>query len=182
MTAAVIGHHDPDAIMAVFPADHLIEPVDTFQRIVSRGFDLVECSCKALVTFGIEPDSPSTAYGYLELGTRLEDHAWLLQQFHEKPNLETARGYYELGPSRYLWNSGMFVWHTETILDCIRRYVPAAFERILRIADAWGKPERATVLRQIYGEMPRISIDYGVLEPASRDDRVWLAALPMRLD
>ena len=132
----------------------------------------MEQSRDSLVTFGIEPDSPSTAYSYLELRTQLGEHAQVLQRFHEKPNLETARGYYELGPVRYLWNSRMFVRHSETILECIRRYVPAAFERIPRIAHAWDQLEPAPVLRQMYGELPKISIDCGLPEPASRDNRV----------
>jgi mannose-1-phosphate guanylyltransferase len=181
LSAAVISARDPGAIMAVFTADHLIEPVDVFRRIVSRGFELVEQNRGTLVTFGIEPESPSTGYGYLELGDRLGEDAWTLRKFQEKPDLETARGYYDLGPSRFLWNSGMFVWRTETILDCIRRYAPATLERIRRIAEAWDTAERAAVLDRSYGELPKISIDYSVLEPASRDPLVNLAAIPMRL-
>jgi mannose-1-phosphate guanylyltransferase len=181
VSAAVIRRRDPGAVMAVFTADHLIEPFDVFQRTVSLGYELVERHPDTLLTFGIEPNSASTGYGYLELGEPRDRVAFSLQQFHEKPDSETARTYFEAGPARYLWNSGMFVWRVSTILDCIRRYVSAMFGRIERIADAWDTPERDAVLDSTYGELQKISIDYAVMEPASRDASVRVAVIPMQL-
>lgn len=181
VSAAVIGRRDPEAVMAVFTADHLIEPADVFREIVARGYDLVERHPDTLVTFGIEPDCASTGFGYLELGEPRDEGAFSLRKFQEKPALAIAQEYFAAGPSRYLWNSGMFVWRVSTILDCIRRYHPESFDRFQRIAAAWDTPARDVVLRGMYGELEKISIDYAVMEPASRDASVRVAAIPMRL-
>jgi mannose-1-phosphate guanylyltransferase len=179
--AAVLAAQDPEAVIAVFTADHLIEPVTEFQRIVSKGFELVEANPETLVTFGIEPTGASTAYGYLELGEALSGEARLLRQFREKPDAETAARYVEEGPEKYLWNSGMFVWRAGTLLDCIRRYEPEVHEGLVRIGNAWATPQGEAVLQEVYPGLKKISVDYAVMEPASRDPLVKLAAVPMRL-
>lgn len=104
-----------------------------------------------------------------------------MKQFQEKPDIETAQKYFAAGPDRYLWNSGMFIWRVSTILNCIRRYVPESFDRFVGIAAAWDTPERDAVLRSMYSELPKISIDYAVMEPASRDASVSVAAIPTQL-
>ena len=179
--AAVIARRDPEAVIAVFTADHLIEPVDEFQRIVSNGYALVEQHPDTLLTFGIAPDTPSTAYGYLELGEELGSGARRVSRFHEKPNPEAARKYFEAGPDCYLWNSGMFVWRAATLLDCLFRYEPERHGLLMQIAEAWDKPSRQAVLERIYPGLKKTSVDYAVMEPASRDPLVRVAALPMRL-
>jgi len=181
VSAAVISRSHPDAVMAVFTADHIIEPAGVFRQTVSRGYELAEAHPGVLLTFGIEPDSAATGYGYLELESPWDPGAYWLKQFHEKPDEETARRYFEAGPARYLWNSGMFVWRASTILGCIRRYVPEVFDRIVRIADAWDTPERDAVFERMYGEMHKVSIDYSVMEPASRDPSMRLGVIPMKL-
>jgi mannose-1-phosphate guanylyltransferase len=179
--AAVIARRDPEAVIAVFTADHLIEPVDRFQRIVESGLALVERHPGTLVTFGIAPTGPVTGYGYLELGRALEGEARLVSQFKEKPDAETARRYVEAGPDRYLWNSGMFVWRASTLLDCIRRYEPEVAAGLARIAEAWGTPRSAAVLAEVYPGLRKISVDHAVMEKASRDPAVQVAAVPMPL-
>lgn len=181
-SAAVIARHDPEATIGVFTADHVIEPVAKFQAIVADGFRLVEEQPEALVTFGIAPKGPATGYGYLELGEPFAGSARRLRQFREKPDLATARGYFEAGAEHYLWNSGMFVWQASTLLECIRRYVPENHAGLMRIADAWDTPHRQTVLDEVYPTLKRISVDYAVMEPASRDADVPVVAIPMPLD
>jgi mannose-1-phosphate guanylyltransferase len=179
--AAVISKHDPDAVIAVFTADHIIEPVDEFQRIVARGFALAEQSPQTLVTFGITPTAPATGYGYLDLGKAIGDSARVVQRFKEKPDAPTAQGYFQAGHDRYLWNSGMFVWKAQTLLECIRRYEPANHAGLMRIADAWGTPQAQAVIEQVYPDLKKISVDFAVMEPASRDSAVRVAAVPMPL-
>lgn len=179
--AAVIAKQDPDAVIAVFTADHIIEPIDQFQAIINAGYSLVEKSPTTLVTFGIAPTHPAVGYGYLELGEPLAGDAWRLRQFREKPNLETATQFFEAGPNRFLWNSGMFVWRASTLLDCIRRYAPENHAGLMRIADAWEKPQRQSVLAEVYPTLKKISVDFAVMEPASRDASVAVAAIPMPL-
>jgi mannose-1-phosphate guanylyltransferase len=179
--AAVLARKDPEAVVGVFTADHLIEPVDEFQRIVAQGFALAERRPNCLVTFGIAPTGPATAYGYLELGEPIEGGAGVVRQFREKPPLETAEQYVRQGAQRYLWNSGMFVWRAATLLSCIQRYEPAVWEGLMAVADAWDTPQQEEVLEQVYPTLKRISVDYAVMEPASRDAAVCVATVPMPL-
>lgn len=181
LSAAVIARRDPEASIAVFTADHLIEPVDEFQRIVARGYELVERCPETLVTFGIAPDGPATGYGYLELGEEVEGGARRVREFREKPAAELAREYFEAGPERYLWNSGMFVWRAATLLDCVARYEPETHAALMRVAEAWGTPRGREVLAAEYAGLRKVSIDYAVMEPASRDARVRVASIPMPL-
>lgn len=181
LCAAVIVRRDPEAAIAVFTADHLIEPVEEFRRIVVRGYELVESHPETLATFGIAPDGPATGYGYLELGEEVECGARRVRKFHEKPAADVAREYFAAGPERYLWNSGMFVWRAATLLDCVRRYEPAAHAALTRAAEAWDTPERSQAVEAAYAGLRKVSVDYAVMEPASRDPRVRVAAVPMPL-
>ncbi len=183
--AAVIAREDPDAVIAVFTADHLIEPVDAFRKIVETGYELAEDHPDTLVTFGIAPTHPATGYGYLQLGKAIETRdgarAFVVDQFKEKPQGELAEHYHQAGPAKYLWNSGMFVWRASTLLDCIARYLPENHAGLRRIAEAWGTADRDRVLGEIYPTLKKISVDFAVMEPASRDEKVRVAALPMAL-
>ncbi len=179
--AAVIARRDPDAVIAVFTADHIIEPIDRFREIVQSGFEFVERSERTLLTFGIAPTEASTGYGYLELGERLGEAAFRVDRFREKPDEESARQFFEAGPDAFLWNSGMFVWRAADLLECIRRYHPENHAGLVRIAEAWGTPEQAEVLETVYPSLEKISVDFAVMEPASRDPDITVAAIPMPL-
>jgi mannose-1-phosphate guanylyltransferase len=181
LSAAVLAQRDPQAVIGVFTADHLIEPAGEFQRIVDQGFELVERAPQSLVTFGIAPTGPATGYGYLELGPPIDASARVVERVREKPPPATAADYFRQGPDRYLWNSGMFVWRAETLLDCIRRYEPAAWEGLTAIGRAWETPERDAVLDRIFPSLKKISVDFAVMEPASQDPAVQVAAIPMQL-
>ena len=180
-SAAAIAARDPDAVIAVFTADHVIEPVDEFLKIVGHGFRLAEEHPEMLVTFGIAPTAAATGYGYLELGDAIDGSARVVRQFREKPDAETAASYFAAGPERYLWNSGMFVWRAATLLDCIRRYEPENFTGIEKIGAAWNTPHRDAVVAEIFPALKKISVDFAVMEPASRDPLVRVAAVPMPL-
>jgi len=177
----VLAESDRDAVIGVFTADHLIEPVGEFQRIIARGFELVERSPDTLVTFGIEPTAPATGYGYLELGAEIGGGARVVKQFREKPPREVAEEYVKQGPERFLWNSGMFVWRAETLLDCIERYEPSVRRGLATIAEAWSAAQRDDVLERVFPTLKKISVDFAVMEPASNDPAVRVAALPMAL-
>ncbi len=178
--AAVIARKDPNAVMAVLTADHIIEPIPDFQKFIKQGFKLVEEHPKTLVTFGVTPTEAATGFGYLNLGEKIGDQgARKVAQFKEKPNLHTAKQYLEAGPDHYLWNSGMFVWNVSTILDCIKRWCPANHSGLMQIARSWGTDDQDKVLKAVYPILPKISIDYAVMDPASRDHKVQVAAVPM---
>jgi mannose-1-phosphate guanylyltransferase len=168
--------------MGVFTADHIIEPMDAFRRSVERGFDLAERSPETLVTFGITPTAPATGFGYLELGDEFEKGAYALRQFREKPDYATAEAFVSAGPERFLWNSGMFVWKAATLLRCIERYEPDVFAVLSELADAWRGPNRESAMASLFPTLKKISVDYAVMEPASRDPAVRVAAIPMDLE
>ncbi|MEE9211139.1 MAG: sugar phosphate nucleotidyltransferase, partial [Phycisphaeraceae bacterium] len=114
-------------------------------------------------------------------GSAEAGRAFVVEQFKEKPDAATAKRYHAAGPDKYLWNSGMFVWRAQTLLDCIRRYAPENYDGLMRIADSWEAPGRDGVLRQVYPALKKISVDYAVMEPASKDASVQVAAVPMPL-
>lgn len=168
--AAVIHKRDPNAIFAVLTADHLIEPADLFRDRIELGFELVEKDPTCLVTFSIQPTYPATGFGYVERGSSIPDSRGLgfrVVRFVEKPSLEKAQAYLESGA--FGWNSGMFVWKASTILDCLRRYKPESYQGLMKIQAAWGTPEQQRVLAEVYPTLPKISVDYAVMEPASRE-------------
>ncbi|MCX5662510.1 MAG: mannose-1-phosphate guanylyltransferase [Planctomycetota bacterium] len=196
--AAVIAQSDPQAVIAVFTADHIIEPVDQFRRIVEAGFALAEAdgasSIQTLVTFGITPTAAATGYGYLQLaeamgaasggstsGAAISGGARRVALFREKPDAPTAQSFFAAGSEKYLWNSGMFVWRASTLLDCIRRYEPATHAGLLKIAAAWNTPKRQDVLKETYPTLKKVSVDVAVMQPASTDPKVRVAAVPMPL-
>jgi mannose-1-phosphate guanylyltransferase len=164
---ATLLAQDPEAVVAVLTADHLIEPLATFTETVERGFAVAEERTDALVTFGVVPDHASTAFGYLELGSALSGDAVVVARFAEKPEQARAE---ELLAHGALWNSGMFVWRAATFLAAARAFAPdvvAVVERVLAGETA------------AWDEVRRVSVDYGVMEPASTSADFTVAALPL---
>lgn len=160
--AAVLAQRDPQAVMAVLSADHLISPEDVFIERLRQGFDLVDADPTALVTFGVVPTGPNTGFGYLERGeaiTGFPDAAKVLT-FTEKPNAATAATWVSSG--RYWWNSGMFVWGASNFLDQVSQLEPEICRGVMQLA---GQPGSEDV---IYPGLKRISIDYAIMEPVSR--------------
>jgi mannose-1-phosphate guanylyltransferase len=180
LSAAVIAQRDPQAVMAVFPADHLIQPAEEFRRTITQAYDLAERYPDVLITFGIVPTAPSTAYGYLEIGPEFAGSGiHQVSRFREKPDAGTAGEYFGAGSSRYLWNSGIFVWRASTLLDCIRRYRPETARSLDRIMAAWNTSSRDQVVQEVYAAAEKVSIDYAVMEPASHDPAVAVLAVPL---
>jgi mannose-1-phosphate guanylyltransferase len=180
-TAAILQKHDPEAVFCVCTSDHVIEPQDQFRALLDQGFQVAEKHPETLVTFGVTPTFASTAYGYLELGDPLGDNARRVNRFREKPQAEAAQTYLQAGPERYLWNSGMFVWRAATFLDCIRRFEPEVHTGLARIAEAWGTLKQSAVLAEVYPTLKKISVDYAVMEPASRATTARVASIAMPL-
>jgi mannose-1-phosphate guanylyltransferase len=166
--AAVLLKRDKDAVFCVVTADHVIEPIDTFQAAIRGAFDVAQQSPNALVTFGIVPTYGHTGLGYVHRGEALPavKGAYKVQAFKEKPDKATADRYAESG--RYYWNSGMFVWRADTVLNELATHLPDSHKGLTQIADAWGTQQQNAVLNEIYPKLPKISIDYGVMEPASQ--------------
>ena len=166
-SAAILHKRDPDAVCAVVTADHVIEPVEQFQKSLKSAFQVIAERPKSLVTFGIVPTYGHTGLGYIHRGEALSvDGAFQVLGFHEKPDKALADRFVESG--RYYWNSGMFVWRCDTALEEIAIHLPGSYKGLTQIANAWGTPQQEAVLKDVYPRLPKISIDYAVMEPASQ--------------
>lgn len=172
-SAAVLAQRDPEAVAAFVTADHVIEPINSFRRTLATAFAVAKARPKALVTFGIVPTHGHTGLGYIQRGEALPatdtspdaPMAFKVQAFKEKPDKPTADRYVETG--RYYWNSGMFVWRCDTVLNELAAFLPQVHKDLQQIAAAWYTPQRQEVLQNIYPTLQKISIDYAVMEPAS---------------
>jgi len=175
--AAILHKQDPDSAMAILTADHLIQPVAVFRSALETAFAAVEKHPELLVTFGITPTFPATGYGYVQRGDALPDLPGVhkVLAFKEKPDAATAEKY--LAAGNYAWNSGMFVWKTSTILAQLKQHLPASYEGLMQIAAAWGTPKQLEVLNRIYPTLPKISIDFAIMEKAPR---VATVAMPVQ--
>lgn len=169
--AAVLASRDKDAVAAFVTADHVIEPVDAFQSAIRTGFSVVAEHPNALVTFGIVPTHGHTGLGYIHRGEALPvggktGAAYKVQAFREKPDKPTADRYVESG--RYYWNSGMFVWRCDTVLAELEMHLPNNHAGLKRIGATWGTAQQDATLKEVYPKLTKISVDYGIMEPASQ--------------
>jgi mannose-1-phosphate guanylyltransferase len=177
LTAALVADADPDAELAVVSADHVIRPVDRFAATLTTAYDALAVRPHSLVTLGITPTSPATGFGYVQRGAPTEVPGVAeAAAFREKPDRETAVSYLKSG--EYLWNSGMFVWRAQTVLDALADHLPESAEGLRRIVAAPAGPARNAALTEIFPSLPKISVDYAVLEPAAAEPgRVLVADL-----
>jgi mannose-1-phosphate guanylyltransferase len=182
-SCTVIERTDPDAVVAVFTADQVINPPEVLRTSLAAGFCLIQRRPDVLLTFGITPTFPSTEYGYLELGKATGDEgAHILLQFREKPDLPTAESFVASGPRRFLWNSGMFLWKARTFLDLVGRHHPGVAEGMKRIAQAWNSPDRVSEVSRVYAGLPRISVDHGLMEPVTSSPERRVLTFPLSLE
>jgi mannose-1-phosphate guanylyltransferase len=163
------------AILTV-TADHLIEPLELFERTARSAVNQAVAT-QALYTFGIRPASAATSYGYLEIGDKTADDEGVAHhrvvRFREKPDLETAQAF--VAGDRHLWNSGMFVWTAQAILEELTRHLPDHVARIGRAVESLGGADWRQRLSEAFQDLRRVSIDFGVMEKA-RDVRCVAAA------
>lgn len=171
LAALLVARHDPDAIMAVMPSDHVIRPAEGFRAAIRQAATLVEESPGRLVTFGIKPTYPAECFGYIQQGDPLKAApaagsaaVHTVAQFREKPPAAVAQEY--LAAGNYLWNGGIFVWKAATILAALAERQPECLAYLQRIASAWDTPDRDTVFAEEFAAIKGISIDYAVLEHA----------------
>ena len=151
----------PDSTMVVAPSDHFIFDEEEFRRNITSCMEFAETH-DALVTIGIRPSRPDTGYGYIQTASAEEISP--VASFREKPDLKTAMSY--LAAGNYLWNAGIFVWSTRSILSALERHLPEVYGLFDGQADKFATPEEQTSVEEIFAHCPSISIDYGVLERA----------------
>lgn len=166
--ATTIKRRDPQAIMMVLTADHVITKIDVFDQALQLAAGLAGQGY--LVTLGIKPTGPETGYGYIHYADPLAEgfshQAFYGERFIEKPNLATAQAY--LRDGHYVWNSGMFVWKVETILAELLMHLPELAQKIDAIVEVMETAHGRATLDELWPTLQTISIDYGVMEKTSK--------------
>jgi len=166
--------------MAVVTADQIIEPADALQKALKDALAFVNNNPDCMITFGIRPSYPSTQLGYIKCASEIkspdsQNAIYSVEAFKEKPDEKTARKYLSTG--QYFWNSGMFVWKAKTILANLANFLPEATEPLRKIQLGWGTPNQKQILQEWFLKLPKISIDYAVMEKA---DKVYAIRLDCR--
>tara|TARA_R110002050_G_scaffold300586_1_gene470663 strand:- start:38277 stop:39338 length:1062 start_codon:yes stop_codon:yes gene_type:complete len=161
-----IESQNPNAVMIVTPADHLISKTDVFESVMQKGLDFVTNNPQIL-TIGIQPDRPNTGYGYIEYASETKNTDLVpvpVLQFKEKPDLATAKSYLEQG--NYSWNSGMFLWSLKTINASFAKNAPEVMDYFVTDENVYNTPNERAFIDEVYAKCPSISVDYAILEKA----------------
>lgn len=170
-TAACLGfcalhieRQDPDGIMLALPADHFVSETAAYLKTLQLGLDNLDGSTG--IVFGIQPTRAETGYGYIlaEKPAICAD-AWPVVRFIEKPAVQTAKQY--LASGNYFWNSGMFLWSNRTLLNLFEKYMPEMHTGLCKLRPLIGISGSGTAIGDIFSALPRISIDFGILEKIS---------------
>lgn len=163
LAAVHIQKSSPDSVMIVLPSDHVILNEQLFIETLRLATE-VSMSGEKIVTLGITPTQPEVGYGYIKYIKDENSNIYEVDMFVEKPDRKTAEEYLQDGS--YLWNSGMFIWKTSTILNNIKKLMPDHFKLLSEIGSVIGEPNYTEFLDEKYPLMDKISVDYGILEHA----------------
>ena len=165
LAAFLIERDNPDAVLGVFPSDHVISDEPRFLKALQKGIAAAAAG-ENIVVLGIEPSRAETGYGYIETGDLTSDDAALhVRRFIEKPNQNRADEFVAAG--NYYWNSGIFLWSARTLANAVREHLPETAPLLESIAAAWGTPHFDEIFHSAYPKCENISVDYAVLEPRS---------------
>jgi len=168
LAALLVSRDDPDATMAVMPADHVIAPTEKFQAALLQAVEMADRSPGQIITFGIQPSYPAEIFGYIQRGDSIASGAaptYTVKEFREKPDALTAAKYLDSGD--YYWNSGIFIWKAKTILDALAKRQANMLGHLEKIVADWGTEKQAETLTQEFTAIEGISIDYAVMEHAT---------------
>ncbi len=188
LSAALWLKRDPQAVMLVTPADHLIAPDEAFRLCVTRALDAVEAAPETVALLGVVPTRAATGYGYIEVLQPVSDlrtsasgfplpreEGLRVRAFREKPDEATATQFVRGG--QHLWNTGIFVWRADRFLALLDRYQPSIASTARHLANRnespWTDSDRAA-----FAALPSISVDHAVLEPLSREPNSNLVVFP----
>jgi mannose-1-phosphate guanylyltransferase len=175
LAAIILQQRDPEAIMTVVTADHFIEYEQRFLNVLRAAHQVAEKGY--LVTLGIHPSYPSTAFGYIQQGNYLGTYENIVVfhalNFKEKPDQTMAEKFIE--NEDHSWNSGMFIWQVESILGEIKQQLPKLHIGLDKIRSAIGTKEYPGVLQKVWGSLDKVSVDVGIMEQAER-----VAVIPAR--
>ena len=164
LAALLIERIAPDAVLGMFPSDHVIAAEAAFLSVIERAVELAAAG-ENMVVLGIKPTRAETGYGYIETGDTVASGLQRVRRFTEKPNRERAEEFVAAG--NYFWNSGMFIWSARTLANAVREHLPETAPLLEEIAAAYGTPEFTRVFAELYPRCENISVDYAILEPRS---------------
>ena len=166
LSSVLVQSKSEDAVIVTLPADHLVKNIEEYHNTLNTAINFAY-KAKGLVTIGITPSRPETGYGYIQIDEReVDQNVYKVYTFAEKPNYATAVRFLESGD--FFWNSGMFIWHVNTILEEISIHMPELYEGLETIKQAIGSPDFEKTLASVYGKLRNISIDYGIMEKSQR--------------
>lgn len=169
LAAFILLRENPNAVIGMFPSDHVIGDEEKYRSTIERGAEIAAAG-ESIVVLGIRPNRAETGYGYIEVGNIFYGDALRVRRFTEKPDAKNAARFVASG--NYFWNSGMFLWSTRTLVNALREHLPKTAALLEQIAATFGTRKFTATLRKIYAKSEDISIDYAVLEPRSAKGEV----------
>jgi mannose-1-phosphate guanylyltransferase len=164
LAAFLLLREHPDAVIGMFPSDHVIADETSYRATIERGAEIAAAG-ENIVVLGIRPTRAETGYGYVEAGSTSSGGALRVRRFTEKPDAGKAAVFVAAG--NYFWNSGMFLWSARTLANALREHLPKTAPLLEEIAAAFGTRKFAATFRRLYPKCENISVDYAVLEPRS---------------
>jgi mannose-1-phosphate guanylyltransferase len=164
LAAFLLLRRDPDAVLGLFPSDHVIAEPERYRSTLNKGIEIAAAG-ENIVVLGIRPTRAETGYGYIEAGAAEANGALRVRRFTEKPDLAKAKQFIDAG--NYFWNSGMFLWRADTLANALREHLPNTAPILEKIAAAFGTRKFGDTFRRLYQKCENISVDYAVLEPRS---------------
>ena len=164
LAAFLLVREDPEAVIGLFPSDHVIGDETRYRETLERGVKIAAAGAN-IVVLGIRPNRAETGYGYIEAGGAYQGEALRVRRFTEKPDPNNAQEFVRAG--NYFWNSGMFLWSARTLADALREHLPVTASLLEEIAATFGTSKFAGAFRKQYPKCENISVDYAVLEPRS---------------
>jgi mannose-1-phosphate guanylyltransferase len=164
LAAFLLLRESPEAVIGMFPSDHVIADEERYRETLERGIEIAAAGAN-IVVLGIRPTRAETGYGYIEAGSTFQGEALRVRRFTEKPDARKAAEFVAAG--NYFWNSGMFLWSARTLADALREHLTKTATLLEEIAAAFGTRKFAATFRKLYPKCENISVDYAVLEPRS---------------
>ena len=164
LAAFLLLREDPNAVLGLFPSDHVVDDEKKFRRDLQRAIDIAAAG-ENIVVIGIRPTRAETGYGYIEAGERAKNGALNVRRFREKPNAEVAEQFVKAG--NYFWNGGIFIWSAQTLVGALREHLPKTAAFLEQIAASYGSRKFDKTMARLYPQCENISVDYAIAEPRS---------------
>ncbi len=164
LAAYLLLRQDPEAVLGLFPSDHVIADEKAYRETLRKGIEIAAAG-ENIVVLGIRPTRAETGYGYIEVGEAAKPQVLRIRRFTEKPDAKRAAEFLQAG--NYYWNSGMFLWSARTLTRALEEHLPKTASLLAEIAACFGTRKFESTFRKLYSKCENISVDYALLEPRS---------------